>query len=426
MNFDSIACPGYRMSRRTFAGAAAGLFLGMNVRTLVARSGEDHKATAEHVILFWNGGGMSHIDTLDPKPGRADPGRIRADQDLRHRHRDLGDLPATGQADEARGVDPLHRRHRTAITAGPPINCRPATPKAPTSSTPASARWWSASGKTLGRPAGLRHGQRPGPQGRLPRPEVRSLFRRPARREGSVPGVPRAASAKSAATSGSTSSTKINKKQADSLPSEETRRAQTALTDAVKLMRSPALEAFEVRKEKPEVLERYGDSEFGRSALLARRLVEKGVRFVQVNRGGFDVHSNAFPAMRDHGEVMDPALAALIEDLAQSGMLKKTMIVMLSEFGRTPKINMTMGRDHHPGVFSCIFAGGGVKGGQVIGSSDEDGVLPKDRPVKVSHLHASICHALGIDSEQGSDDPAATADEAGRQRQAGRRTVLVS
>jgi len=85
----------------------------------------------------------------------------------------------------------------------------------------------------------------------------------------------------------------------------------------------PGLDAFEVRKEKPEVLERYGDSEFGRAALLARRLVEKGVRFVQVNRGGFDVHSNAFPAMRDHGEVMDPALAALIDDLAASGLLRR-------------------------------------------------------------------------------------------------------
>ena len=192
----------------------------------------------------------------------------------------------------------------------------------------------------------------------------------------------------------------MNQKQADKLPADETTGAQTALTDAVNLMRSPALEAFEVRKEKPEVVEKYGDSEFGRAALLARRLVEKGVRFVQVNRGGFDVHSNAFPAMRDHGDVMDPALAALVEDLAQSGLLKKTMIVMLSEFGRTPKINMTMGRDHHPTVFSCLFAGGGVKGGQVIGSSNEKAMAPKDRPVKVSHLHASICHALGIDADK--------------------------
>jgi len=190
---------------------------------------------------------------------------------------------------------------------------------------------------------------------------------------------------------------RINQRQGQNLPKEETGAAQTAVTDAVRLMRSPALEAFEINREKREVLERYGDNDFGRGALLARRLVEKGVRFVQINRGGFDTHSNNFPAMRNHGEAMDPALAALVQDLAASGKLAKTMIVMLSEFGRTPKINKTEGRDHHAPVFSCLMAGGGIKGGQVIGSSDEDGVMPKDRPVKVADLHASICHALGID-----------------------------
>jgi hypothetical protein len=172
---------------------------------------------------------------------------------------------------------------------------------------------------------------------------------------------------------------------------------ETAIDEAVKLMRSPALEAFELSREKPDTLERYGANGFGRGALLARRLVEKGVRFVQVNRGGFDTHINNFPAMEAHGEVMDPALAALLSDLAASGLLKKTMVVMLSEFGRTPRINTQAGRDHHAAVFTAFFAGGGIKGGQVIGSSDEDGMQPKDRPVKVSHLHASICHALGID-----------------------------
>ena len=103
--------------------------------------------------------------------------------------------------------------------------------------------------------------------------------------------------------------------------------------------------------------------EAGLLRAIDERLVERGVRFVQVNRGGFDVHTNAFPAMRDHGDVMDPALASLIEDLAQSGLLKKTMIVMLSEFGRTPKINATAGRDHWPKVFSVVLAGGGIKKG---------------------------------------------------------------
>jgi arylsulfatase A-like enzyme len=101
--------------------------------------------------------------------------------------------------------------------------------------------------------------------------------------------------------------------------------------------------------------------------------------------------------MENHGEVMDPALASLVQDLAESGLLQKTMIIMLSEFGRTPNINKDAGRDHWASVFSCFIAGGGVKAGTIIGSSDEDGAHPKDRPVKVPDLHASICHALGID-----------------------------
>jgi uncharacterized protein (DUF1501 family) len=165
----------------------------------------------------------------------------------------------------------------------------------------------------------------------------------------------------------------------------------------VDLMRSPALEAFEFSKVPPKTLARYGNTPLGRGALLARRLVEKGVRFVQVNRGGYDTHTQNFPAMRDHGEVMDPALASLISDLAESGLLHKTLVIMLSEFGRTPKINKDAGRDHWASVFSCFMAGGGVKGGTVIGSSDEDGAEAKDSPVKVQDIHATLCHALGID-----------------------------
>jgi hypothetical protein len=175
---------------------------------------------------------------------------------------------------------------------------------------------------------------------------------------------------------------------------------QTSIEDAVRLMRSPALEAFELNKVATTTLNRYGDTTFGRGALLAKRLIEQGVRFVQVNRGGFDTHSNNFPAMRAHGEVMDPALAALIADLSESGMLAKTLVIMLSEFGRTPKINMTAGRDHWPAVFSCFLAGGGIRGGTVIGASDEDGMQPHDRPVKVADINATVCHALGIDPKK--------------------------
>ena len=392
---DSIACPGYRVSRRAFVGASAGTFLGMNVRTLVARAGEDRKAAADHVILFWNGGGMSHIDTFDPKPGRDVQG-------------DFDPIKTSVAGIQISEIFPLlakQMKHVALIRsiAGQNGDHGRATYQLQTSYAQSANLQHPGVGsvvvsekKTLGDlPAYVTIGGLAPKAGYLGQACEAYFVGRPGEKDpylafpsniGDVRGNKRLDILQ-----------KMNQKQADKLPGEETTGAQTALTDAVKLMRSPALEAFEVRKEKAEVLEKYGDTEFGRSTLLARRLVEKGVRFVQVNRGGFDVHSNAFPAMRDHGDVMDPALAALIEDLAESGMLKKTMIVMLSEFGRTPKINTTMGRDHHPGVFSCLFAGGGVKGGQVIGASDADAMSPKDRPVKVTHLHASICHAIGID-----------------------------
>jgi uncharacterized protein (DUF1501 family) len=175
------------------------------------------------------------------------------------------------------------------------------------------------------------------------------------------------------------------------------RATEQAVADAVALMRSPALRAFDLSDENPSVLARYGETEFGRGALLARRLVETGVRFVQVNRGGFDNHGNIFPAMRNHGAVMDPALASLVADLDASGLLSKTLVVVLSEFGRTPRVNDNAGRDHHARVFSCLMAGGGVKGGTVVGASDADGFEPEDRPVKVSDLHATVCRAMGID-----------------------------
>jgi hypothetical protein len=175
---------------------------------------------------------------------------------------------------------------------------------------------------------------------------------------------------------------------------------ESAVEDAVALMSSPALKAFELKHENPKNIERYGDTDFGRGALMAKRLVETGVRFVQVNRGGFDTHSNNFEAMRAHGEIMDPGLASLIEDLASSGLLEKTLVLMLSEFGRTPRINENAGRDHHAKVFSCFLAGGGVKGGHIIGSSDEDGVMPAERPVKPHDIHASVCHSLGIDGSK--------------------------
>ncbi|MGZ0172718.1 MAG: DUF1501 domain-containing protein, partial [Planctomycetales bacterium] len=168
-----------------------------------------------------------------------------------------------------------------------------------------------------------------------------------------------------------------------------------------------AKSAFKLSEEPRKVRQRYGGKSIGQSCLLARRLVERGVPFVTVNNRGWDTHDNLYTRLKEGyagakvgvGLIpsLDLALAALIEDLDERGMLDETLIVVMGEFGRTPKLNVAGGRDHWPRVFSTLLAGGGVQGGQVIGSSDSVGEGPKDRPVTPSDLAATIYTLLGID-----------------------------
>jgi uncharacterized protein (DUF1501 family) len=172
-----------------------------------------------------------------------------------------------------------------------------------------------------------------------------------------------------------------------------------------KLVVSPSVKAFEFTDETPETLAAYGDSQFGRGCLLARRLVDSGVTFVEVVRGGWDTHEDNFGRVKTLAGQVDPGASALIADLRQRGMLDRTLVVWMGEFGRTPKINPRVGRDHYPRVFNLWLAGGGVKGGQVIGSSTHDATAVKDRPVTVPDLFCSICHALKVDPRRENISP---------------------
>ncbi|MDX2041143.1 MAG: DUF1501 domain-containing protein [Acidobacteriota bacterium] len=168
-------------------------------------------------------------------------------------------------------------------------------------------------------------------------------------------------------------------------------------------------EAFDLSKEPDAIKDRYGRNKFGMSCLLARRMIERGVRFVTINQFEtvfneitWDIHGSApfssIDCYRDEvGPMFDNAYAALLEDLHQRGLLKNTLVVATGEFGRTPHINPAGGRDHWPQCWSMLFAGGGVKGGQVIGSSDEIGAYPKDRPVTPGEVAATMLHSLKID-----------------------------
>ena len=188
-------------------------------------------------------------------------------------------------------------------------------------------------------------------------------------------------------------------------------KASPALEQAHRLLTSDkAREAFDLAQEKPQVHAKYGDRPISRGCLLARRLVERGVPFVTVNNAGWDTHDDLDLRLRAGytgaqigvGLVpsLDKAVSALMDELDERGLLEETLIVVMGEFGRTPKLNTRGGRDHWPQVFSVMLAGGGVQGGQVIGASDRTGETPADRPVTPADLAATIYTLLGIDPKQ--------------------------
>ncbi len=172
------------------------------------------------------------------------------------------------------------------------------------------------------------------------------------------------------------------------------------LQKTLNLMTSQQMSAFRVRSEPDEVLERYGDNNFGRGCLMARRLVESGVPFVEVNFGGWDNHQNIFPTLQnDRLPTLDQGMSALVEDLNARGLLNDTAIIWMGEFGRTPRINGNSGRDHWARSWSVVVGGGGMKGGQAIGQTSEDGTRVEGSSWTSEDLMATICRTMGISLE---------------------------
>ena len=183
---------------------------------------------------------------------------------------------------------------------------------------------------------------------------------------------------------------------------------QTAYERAVKLMKTAASKAFNIEEEPAKVRDAYGRNMFGQGCLLARRLVENGVPFVEVTLGGFagnnlgwDTHQNNFEAVKQLCNVLDPAWATLMEDLKARGLLDSTLIVWASEFGRTPKITAgSNGREHWATGWSTVLAGGGIRGGQVIGRTSEGGDKIEERPVTAPDFIATVAKAMGMDPKK--------------------------
>lgn len=196
-------------------------------------------------------------------------------------------------------------------------------------------------------------------------------------------------------------------------PFESAQVHQANYNQALRMVMSQVESAFDLNSEPPLLRDRYGRNRFGQGCLLARRLIERGVSFVEVSLAtlpgapvGWDTHQENFNSVERLCQVLDPAFGTLIEDLKARGLLEETVVVWMGEFGRTPIINGFNGRDHWPDGWTAVLAGGPVRGGQVIGSTGKSGMKIEDRPVTVPELMATICSALGIDpnSENISDE----------------------
>lgn len=177
---------------------------------------------------------------------------------------------------------------------------------------------------------------------------------------------------------------------------EEVKAYNDFYDNALQLMNSEDLEVFDISKEPQEKRDRYGSSRFGQGLLLAKRLVSSGVRFVEIVKGGWDMHNDLWNSIPQQAGEIDQAISTLIEDLKAEGLFEETLLVLTTEFGRTPRINANAGRDHHSACFSAMLAGGPIVGGQVYGASDAEGHRPAENVCPQIDFNATIAKACGM------------------------------
>ena len=177
---------------------------------------------------------------------------------------------------------------------------------------------------------------------------------------------------------------------------EQVRDHEALYEQTAHLVLSPRAKAFNLSAESDKIRAAYGNSSFGQGCLMARRLIEAGVTFVEVQSTGWDTHGNELKALKALIPPVDQGMAALVADLKARGLLERTLVIWMGEFGRQPRINLTAGRDHFPKAFNMAMAGCGVKGGRVIGATDKLGTEVSERPVTVPDLFCTFCHVLGI------------------------------
>ncbi len=363
------------------------------------------RAKASACILVWQNGGPSHIDTFDPKPGRATGGPFKAikarapgmtlSEHLPHLA-ERGDKLAIVRSMSSKEGN--HARAQYFVQTGyapTPTVVHPslggwvcARLGDPASELPAFV---SIAGPSFGAgflgvqngPFVLQRAGAPPADVRLPGGVDRERFDRRRALLG-----------------------EMDERFARATGDAKVEGRRQVYAKAVRLMQAPKLDAFDLSGESEATKRAYGDTDFGRGCLVARRLVERGVKFVEVVLDGWDTHKDDFERTKTLMGTLDPALASLLDDLGARGMFASTLVACMGEFGRTPRINANDGRDHWPQAWSAVLAGGGVRGGVVYGATDEDGAKVAGPPTGVPDLLATMAAQLGLDPSHTETSPA--------------------
>jgi Protein of unknown function (DUF1501) len=383
------------------AAAAAGA---LSWHDHVTASAAELRKSGKACILLWMQGGPSQFETFDPKPGNANGGETKAiktavpgieiSENLPQVANAMGDLCLIRSMNGREGQHPratflMHTGYLPSPAVKYPSLGSIVAKEIgnPTSDLPSFVR---VTGRRGGGPGGLPGA---GLLGVDYDPLVVGDAKRPPENTGLSSGEQRFQRRLGL----------LNQLQTDYANQggqQEVADHQKVYAQAAKLMLSPKMEGFDISQEPQKIKDAYGSSDFGQGCLLARRLIETGVTFVEVVLGNWDTHQDNFNRSRTLCQELDEPFAALLADLKSRGMLDSTLVLWSGEFGRTPRINPNSGRDHYPRAFTSILAGGSVKGGQVIGSTDAGGDAIKERPVGVNDLLRTVCHSLAIDANK--------------------------
>ncbi len=404
------------------AGRAYGAPMGINARSPLAPKQPHFKTKAKHVIHIFAGGGPSHVDTWDPKPSLSK----YADQTLPGLNGLAYPTPFEFKKMGKSGVEVSEIFPHIGRSIDEMAIIRSMTTDIPSHDfavmmmntgsgravKPSLGSWalyglgtenqnlpgFIALGGGLGGPTNWRSAFLPGAyEGTL----VSNVSAPP---EKIIENIKSPFASLQQQRAQLDLAKQMNELHADRLAREAVLDARIQSFELAFKMQTEATDVFDISKEPQHVLDLYGNSDIGRRMLVARRLVEHGVRFVQVWAGSWDHHTNVKGALETQAQDSDRPIGALLTDLKQRGLLKDTLVVWCGEFGRTPRYDRyskgVPGRDHHNKAFSAWMAGGGVKGGQAYGVSDEFGYDVVENRVHVHDLHATILHLLGFDHEQ--------------------------